>query len=150
MVAHRCGYWLEATELVGRLASTARKGVEREVDGLVGVVSTLLGPEGTRDLWCCFEPQGLSRVHIGRAAHDVGCLSSGKVSGCSLRTTQWMRASLWSSCEEHTVDVLAPGADEGRRRLRKASGSCQPSCDPRVSEWGNPASVMWGHPRLNI
>lgn len=55
-----------------------------------------------------------------------------------------------ASYEEHTVDVLAPGADEGRRRLRKASGSCQPSCDPRVSEWGNPASVMWGHPRLNI
>jgi hypothetical protein len=77
-------------------------------------------------------------------------LRSEWVSGCSLRTTQWMRASLWSSCEEHTVDVLAPGADEGRRRLRKASGSCQPSCDPRVSEWGNPASVMWGHPRLNI
>ena len=100
--------------------------------------------------WCCFEPQGLLRVQTGRAAHDVGWLSRGRISGCSLRTTQWMRASLWSSCEEHTVDVLAPGADEGRRRLRKASGSCQPSCDPRVSEWGNPASVMWGHPRLNI
>ena len=120
-----------------------------QADGEVGVVSTLLGPEGT-PAWWDFEPQGLFRVSNQSSGWMARWLSSELVSGCSLRTTQWMRASLWSSCEEHTVDVLAPGADEGRRRLRKASGSCQPSCDPRVSEWGNPASVMWGHPRLNI
>ena len=28
-------------------------------------------------------------------------------------------------------------ADEGRVRLRKASGSCQKSYDPEISEWGN-------------
>jgi hypothetical protein len=48
VVAHRCGCWLEATELVDRLASTALRGVERDASQLVGVVSTLLGPEGTR------------------------------------------------------------------------------------------------------
>ena len=118
--------------------------------GEVGVVSTLLGPEGTRV--GVLLPNYRIRSEFKPATRVCGArwLVGGRVSGCSLRTTQWMRASLWSSCEEHTVDVLAPGADEGRRRLRKASGSCQPSCDPRVSEWGNPASVMWGHPRLNI
>ena len=47
------------------------------------------------------------------------------------------------------VDALALGADEGRGRLRYASGSCQPSVDPRMSEWGNPARVMSCHPALN-
>jgi hypothetical protein len=54
-----------------------------------------------------------------------------------------------SSYEGLTVDALAPGADEGRVRLRKASGSRQEGWDPRVSEWGNPAGVMPGHPGLN-
>ena len=35
------------------------------------------------------------------------------------------------------MDALALGAEEGRWRLRKASGSCQPSFDPRISELGN-------------
>ena len=36
------------------------------------------------------------------------------------------------------MDALAPVGDEGRGWLRKASGSCQPSVDPEISEWGNP------------
>jgi hypothetical protein len=48
------------------------------------------------------------------------------------------------------VDALASGADEGRGRLRYASGSCQPSVDPRMSEWGNPARVMSCHPPVNV
>jgi hypothetical protein len=32
-----------------------------------------------------------------------------------------------------------PRGDEGRGWLRKAPGSCQPSVDPEMSEWGNPA-----------
>ena len=48
------------------------------------------------------------------------------------------------------VDALASRADEGRGRLRYASGSCQPSVDPRISEWGNPARVMSCYPHLNI
>jgi hypothetical protein len=54
-----------------------------------------------------------------------------------------------SSYEGLTVDALAPGADEGRVRLRKAPGSRQQGFDPEVSEWGNPAGVMPGHPGLN-
>jgi hypothetical protein len=48
------------------------------------------------------------------------------------------------------VDALALGADEGRGRLRYASGSCQPSVDPRMSEWGNPARVMSCYLLLNV
>ena len=47
------------------------------------------------------------------------------------------------------MDALAPEADEGRWSLRKALGSWQPNCDPRMSEWGNPAGVMSSYPRLN-
>jgi hypothetical protein len=58
-------------------------------------------------------------------------------------------ASELPSYEEPTVDALAPDADEGRGWLRKATGSCRPSFDPRISEWGNPAGVMPSHPYLN-
>ena len=40
-------------------------------------------------------------------------------------------------------------ADEGRERLRNASGSCQLSVDPRVSEWGNLAVVVGGRRQMN-
>ena len=50
----------------------------------------------------------------------------------------------------HMVDALACWADEGRERLRYASGSCQLSVDPRMSEWGNPAAVMCGYLPVNI
>ena len=36
------------------------------------------------------------------------------------------------------VDTLALKGDEGRGRLRYASGRCQTIYDPEVSEWGNP------------
>ena len=53
------------------------------------------------------------------------------------------------SYKEPTVDALAPDADEGRGWLRYATGSCRPSFDPWISEWGNPAGVMPCHPGLN-
>jgi hypothetical protein len=56
---------------------------------------------------------------------------------------------VFPSYKEPTVDALAPEADEGRGWLRKATGSCLPSCDPWISEWGNPAPVMGCHPGLN-
>ena len=37
------------------------------------------------------------------------------------------------------MDALALRGEEGRGWLRKAPGSCQPSVDPVMSEWGNPA-----------
>ena len=57
---------------------------------------------------------------------------------------------LFCSCLEHSVDALAPGADEGRCGLRYASGSWRTSFDPRVSEWGNPARVMSCYQHLNV
>jgi hypothetical protein len=53
------------------------------------------------------------------------------------------------SYKEPTVDALAPEAEEGRGWLREATGSCRPSFDPWISEWGNPAPVMGCHPGLN-
>ena len=43
-----------------------------------------------------------------------------------------------SSDEVHVVDALAITGDEGRRSVRKATGSSQTSIDPWMSEWGNP------------
>ena len=40
------------------------------------------------------------------------------------------------------MDALGHAGDEGRRRPRKSTVSCQTSVDPYVSEWGNPAGVM--------
>ena len=49
---------------------------------------------------------------------------------------------IWSSDEAHMVDALAVGGDEGRGSLRKASGSWHTSIDPKMSEWGNPTSMV--------
>ena len=46
------------------------------------------------------------------------------------------------------VDALADRTDEGRLRLRYASGSRQQGFDPRISEWGNPPAVMGRHRTL--
>lgn len=35
-------------------------------------------------------------------------------------------------------DALAYNGYEGRRSLRNASGRWQATCDPEMSEWGNP------------
>ena len=76
-----------------------------------------------------------------------GRLSS---SSCLLRISERARASFDSpSYKEPTVDALAPEADEGRGWLRKATGSCRPSFDPWISEWGNPTPVMGCDSRLN-
>ena len=52
------------------------------------------------------------------------------------------RASVFGieSMEEHAVDALAVGGDEGRRSLRKAPVSGQARDDPEMSEWGNPVA----------
>lgn len=41
----------------------------------------------------------------------------------------------------HEKDALGHAGEEGRRRPRKCTGSCQTSDDPYVSEWGNPVGV---------
>ena len=47
-----------------------------------------------------------------------------------------------SSYTGHEVDALAPRADEGRGRLRKAPGSREQTLYPEMSEWGNPAGEV--------
>ena len=49
----------------------------------------------------------------------------------------------------HTVDALAPAADEGRGHATIRLGERRARNDPRMSEWGNPAEVDLRHPRLN-
>ena len=48
------------------------------------------------------------------------------------------------------VDALADSTDEGRLRLRYASGSRQQGFDPRISEWGNLTWVVLGYHHLNV
>ena len=49
----------------------------------------------------------------------VGLMDAGCSSGCVLFENCTVDASIFVvSNEERTVDALAPGADEGRRRLR--------------------------------
>ena len=43
----------------------------------------------------------------------------------------------------HEMDALGHAGEEGRRRPRKSTVSCQTSVDPYVSEWGNPIEVMF-------
>jgi hypothetical protein len=45
------------------------------------------------------------------------------------------------------MDALAPGAEEGRGTLRKASGSRVQALYPGVSEWGNPPGQYPGTAR---
>lgn len=40
------------------------------------------------------------------------------------------------------MDALGHAGEEGRKRPRKSTVSCQVSVDPCVSEWGNPVGVV--------
>ena len=90
---------------------------------------------------------------VGCGCGWVGCeLYSGR----EHLTVRFLRQMfLFCSCVfvvcffERSVDALASGADEGRGGLRYSSGSRLTGCDPRVSEWGDPARVMSCHLHLN-
>ena len=90
---------------------------------------------------------------VGAGCGWVGCeLYSGR----EHLTVRFLRQMfLFCSCVfvvcffERSVDALASGADEGRGGLRYSSGSRLAGCDPRVSEWGDPARVMSCHLHLN-
>ena len=88
---------------------------------------------GARRLWCA------SRVRRGGAAIVV--VVARRVPCVVLCVVRFY---------ERSVDALASGADEGRGGLRYSSGSRLAGCDPRVSEWGDPAPVVGRHPRLNV
>lgn len=61
----------------------------------------------------------------------------------------WQRDSRADSRDEHTVDALAVGADEGRDQAAKGLGEPRVGTDPRISEWGNPVWVIPDDPALN-
>ena len=90
---------------------------------------------------------------IGFGATLENCIASTsvlkEVAPCSFLPRRVEECAI-SSYKEPTVDALAPDADEGRGWLRKATGSCLPSFDPWITEWGNPAGVMPSHSCLNI
>ena len=48
-----------------------------------------------------------------------------------------------------TMDASALHADEGRELPPKRTGELELSCDPVISEWGNPPQVMLWHPVVN-
>ena len=88
---------------------------------------------------------------VGGGCGWVGCeLYSGR----EHLTVRFLRQYCFVVCFvvcffERSVDALASGADEGRGGLRYSSGSRLAGCDPRVSEWGDPARVMSCHLHLN-
>ena len=114
---------------------------------------------GRRSLLFCFEgvspstsPSGGSSGCSARRdqTRQVNCLPPDPRGMRPLRTAEQARASLiLPSYKEPTVDALAPRTDEGRGRLRKATGSCLPSVNPWMSEWGNPVLVMEYYSCLN-
>ena len=100
----------------------------------------------------CFEgASALLRALQGNAGLRAGILAS--TTCCRQRLLENCIAStsifVLPSYKRPTVDALAPSTDEGRGWPRKATGSCRPSVDPWMSEWGNPAPVMGCHSRLN-
>ena len=63
--------------------------------------------------------------------------------------TKHLRMGVGGPRDEHTVDALASGAEEGRDQATKRLGEPRVGDEPRVSEWGNPIRVIPDHPRLN-
>jgi hypothetical protein len=88
---------------------------------------------------------GPSAVPFSRCAASVASGRRSTLENCIASTSIFVV----SSYKEPTVDALASTTDEGRGWLRKATGSCRPSFDPWISEWGNPAPVMGCHSGLN-
>ena len=92
-----------------------------------------------------------------RGGGGCGWVGCELYSGREHLTVRFLRQNCFLFCScvfvvcffERSVDALASGADEGRGGLRYSSGSRLAGCDPRVSEWGDPARVMSCHLHLN-
>ena len=113
---------------------------------------------------CCrgsgaVRPGCLARVLLPCVGGGAGCgwVGCELYSGREHLTVRFLRQNCFLFCScvfvvcffERSVDALASGADEGRGGLRYSSGSRLAGCDPRVSEWGDPARVMSCHLHLN-
>ena len=103
------------------------------------VDASICGRPRYREL-CCWSPVCLFFCLVRRAAR-AGVVRVARAPCVVLCVVRFY---------ERSVDALASGADEGRGGLRYSSGSRLAGCDPRVSEWGDPAPVVGRHPRLNV
>src|SRR6266508_5414118 len=108
------------------------------------------GPEGAGQSLFRFEGAATRGFFVvvppAPRQHDASGRPAPPFENCRASTSIKERSEeLLPSYEEPTVDALAPDADEGRGWLRKATGSCRPSFDPWISEWGNQAGVMPSH-----
>ena len=103
------------------------------------VDASICGRPRYREL-CCWSPVCLFSCLVRRAAR-AGVVRVARAPCVVLCVVRFY---------ERSVDALASGADEGRGGLRYSSGSRLAGCDPRVSEWGDPAPVVGRHPRLNV
>ena len=101
----------------------------------------------------CLARPGAPRFFVG-VSGGCGWVGCELYSGREHLTVRFLRQYCFVVCFvvcffERSVDALASGADEGRGGLRYSSGSRLAGCDPRVSEWGDPARVMSCHLHLN-
>ena len=104
----------------------------------------------------CLARPGAPRFFVG-VSGGCGWVGCELYSGREHLTVRFLRQNCFLFCScvfvvcffERSVDALASGADEGRGGLRYSSGSRLAGCDPRVSEWGDPARVMSCHLHLN-
>ena len=103
------------------------------------VDASICGRPRYREL-CCWSPVCLFSCLVRRAAR-AGVVRVARAPCVVLCVVRFY---------ERSVDALASGADEGRGGLRYASGSRLAGCDPRVSEWGDPAPVVGRHPCLKF
>ena len=102
------------------------------------------------------DPSGAPGLLLG-VVGGCGWVGCELYSGREHLTVRFLRQNCFLFCScvfvvcffERSVDALASGADEGRGGLRYSSGSRLAGCDPRVSEWGDPARVMSCHLHLN-
>lgn len=82
-------------------------------------IDALLGPERTRECFLYRKVTTNKHCRSNRGGRNSFGLVSARVVGCVLFENCTVDASIFVvSNEERTVDALAPGADEGRRRLR--------------------------------
>ena len=140
---HAVGFWGGAPWCPGPLGLLLSfLGGSGVVGGLVVnciVDASICGRPRYREL-CCWSPVCLFFCLVRRAAR-AGVVRVARAPCVVLCVVRFY---------ERSVDALASGADEGRGGLRYSSGSRLAGCDPRVSEWGDPAPVVGRHPRLNV